>query len=178
MTNSIAKIIFIITSCLIFCMGCVSNREVRNPQDGFRIEGVVVTDTRTGLMWTRDANIARKLLNWNSGVNLVHGLNTGGYHDWRLPTEKELMNLKSYFAYMPYDSLNRLGFANVSGDYDYMSSDTCTYGVLSISFRFGYKEDAAHLAEGSPNGLKPYVGSVAIPIEQENELVWAVRDVR
>ena len=67
----------------------------------------MVTDTRTGLMWTRDANIARKLLNWNSGVNLVHGLNTG-----------------------------------------------------------------------SPNGLKPYVGSVAIPIEQEDELVWAVRDVR
>ena len=54
-----------------------------------------VTDTKTGLMWTREDSYVHlgRYLNWEQSRSYVSKLNTGGYSDWRLPTVKELKEI-------------------------------------------------------------------------------------
>jgi serine/threonine protein kinase len=51
-----------------------------------------ISDTKTGLMWTKDDSYVhlKKYLNWKESRSYVNNLTTGGYSDWRLPTTKEL----------------------------------------------------------------------------------------
>lgn len=51
-------------------------------------EACVFIDQLTGLMWSKDQGPS---LSWQNAVNQCDGLNYGGYADWRLPTQKELM---------------------------------------------------------------------------------------
>ncbi len=52
-------------------------------------EGVVI-DTKTGLMWARNANIGERAMNWNEAMNWAQRLNYAGYNSgWRLPTKEE-----------------------------------------------------------------------------------------
>jgi len=44
-----------------------------------------VSDTASGLMWTKNANI-NGLMNWATAVAWADGLTVGGHEDWRLPT--------------------------------------------------------------------------------------------
>lgn len=55
-----------------------------------------VKDTKTGLVWTRDANIAGKGMIWPDALAFVNGLNKEAYlgrKDWRLPKIAELASL-------------------------------------------------------------------------------------
>ncbi len=54
-----------------------------------------VTDTKTGLMWTREDSYVHldKYLNWEQSRSYVNKLSTGGYGDWRLPTVAELKEI-------------------------------------------------------------------------------------
>ncbi|MBI3353871.1 MAG: DUF1566 domain-containing protein [Nitrospirae bacterium] len=57
---------------------------------------MTVTDKEAGLMWTRDANIAEKCMNWYDALKFIKQLNKqkyAGYNDWRLPTKEELQTL-------------------------------------------------------------------------------------
>jgi len=56
----------------------------KNNRDG------TVTDLNTGLMWTRDPG---EKMTYKQAVIGASKCNTGGYHDWRLPTIKELYSL-------------------------------------------------------------------------------------
>lgn len=51
-------------------------------------EACVYKDQITGLIWARgDAT----LRNWETAITYCEGLTSGGYTDWRLPTQKELL---------------------------------------------------------------------------------------
>jgi hypothetical protein len=54
-----------------------------------------VTDTKTGLMWTREDSYVYlgRYLNWEQSRSYVNKLSTGGYGDWRLPTVAELKEI-------------------------------------------------------------------------------------
>ncbi len=54
-----------------------------------------VTDTKTGLMWTREDSYVHlgRYLNWEQSRSYVNKLSTGGYSDWRLPTVAELKEI-------------------------------------------------------------------------------------
>lgn len=48
----------------------------------------VYKDQISKLFWLRDDGLSRT---WEASISLCEGLNTGGYSDWRLPTQKELL---------------------------------------------------------------------------------------
>jgi hypothetical protein len=51
-----------------------------------------VTDTQTGLMWTKDANLFG-YLNWNDAMARCGSFSISGIGGWRLPSKDELMAL-------------------------------------------------------------------------------------
>ena len=60
-----------------------------------------VTDSKTGLMWTKNANIIGDTVLFHQALNYVNGMNEGnysnfGFTDWRLPTLRELQSLIEY----------------------------------------------------------------------------------
>jgi len=54
-----------------------------------------VTDKKTTLMWTKSDSFSDlgKCLNWSDAKEYISSLKTGGYNDWRMPTESELKSL-------------------------------------------------------------------------------------
>jgi serine/threonine protein kinase len=54
-----------------------------------------ISDTKTGLMWTREDSYVDlgRYLNWGQSRSYVNKLSTGGYSDWRLPKLAELKEI-------------------------------------------------------------------------------------
>ncbi|KJU86149.1 protein containing DUF1566 [Candidatus Magnetobacterium bavaricum] len=56
-----------------------------------------ITDTSTGLMWTKDANLPQQIKSWQEALDFVASMNTDsgtyGYKDWRLPGKDEFESL-------------------------------------------------------------------------------------
>lgn len=110
-----------------------------------------VKDKRTGLVWTRDANLGQ--WDWNGAFELVKELNRkkyAGFKDWRLPSKEELETLATYAAKglgyngnsdtrRPYQLFNQMGFYDVQANY-YWSSTTYAYdanGAWVVDVYFG-----------------------------------------
>jgi Protein of unknown function (DUF1566) len=76
---------------------------IRGPQQPatqrFVVQGNVVQDTTTGLMWTRKT--IGKGLNWSAAKEACSKLREGGFEDWRLPTIQELLSLVDYSRTSP-----------------------------------------------------------------------------
>jgi len=62
-----------------------------------------VTETKTGLMWSMLDSLQelKKCLNYESAAEYVQNLRTGGYKDWRLPTEGELTGIYKTKPFFP-----------------------------------------------------------------------------
>jgi hypothetical protein len=85
------------------------------PQPGsrFTVTGDCVTDNLTGLMWTRNANLLVASVTWAEALIYARDLTLCGYHDWRLPTDKELQSLINGKVANSATWLNTQGFINV-----------------------------------------------------------------
>jgi len=67
-------------------------------------DNATVIDTRTNLMWTRDANPVGETLLFYKALLYIQDMNAGkyqnfGYSDWRLPEFQELYGLLDYTTY-------------------------------------------------------------------------------
>jgi hypothetical protein len=81
-------------------------------------DGAAVSDTRTGLMWTRDADILKQRIDLDQAKLWVTHLDIGGHRDWRVPRREELHDLAKSGGDRPAESLNGGAFYNIrSGSY-------------------------------------------------------------
>jgi len=101
--------------------------------EGFHYYKDVVVDTRTGLMWARNANIAGKKMDWSDATKWVEGsvfssrLDYAGYRDWRLPTQEELALLAERGGSRPAEWFNANGFNNVQADWYWSGTENGSY---------------------------------------------------
>ena len=101
-------ILFISTEFADHGVVAAFNDKAKKPDSYFIDDGNgIVKDTRTGLMWTKKDSYADtgKCMSWNESKTYVRGLKTGGFSDWRMPEEKELMSIydKSYWSKISFD---------------------------------------------------------------------------
>ena len=73
-----------------------------------------VTDRRTGLMWQKGL---LENISWDDAVAEAATFHLAGYHDWRLPTIKELYSLIRFDGYFGTDSTSSVPFI----DRDYLT---------------------------------------------------------
>lgn len=106
------------------------------PTPRFLVNGDCATDTLTGLMWAKNANLFGTTGTWGSSATagtaqyMVAQMNTNssatgyqlcGYTDWRLPNQKELLSLLNYAGSSNQTWLSSQGFTNVQAS-NYWSS--------------------------------------------------------
>jgi len=109
-----------------------------NADNNTPINGSVVVDQLTGLMWTKGGNAPGPAActpaaakTWQGALDYVICINTNsylGYADWRLPNVNELESLLNAGQSNSVTWLNTQGFSNaqVGG---YWSSTSCTYNA-------------------------------------------------
>ena len=126
---------------------------------GTGAESDCVTDNLTGLMWTKNANLAGGTKTWQGALDYVKSLNSGaglcGYHNWRLPNRKEFFSLIDHSEYNPSLPTSH-PFQNVS-NYQYWSSTTLAYDTSRPSF--------VSIADGA----------MSWSVKDDNYFVWPVR---
>ena len=84
-------------------------------REGFIIKSDFITDTRTGLVWSRNVNYGGRR-NWDDAMKYVALLSDR--YKWRLPTRDELTSLMKSGGGAPRDFLNNLGFTGVPDNKD------------------------------------------------------------
>jgi len=111
---------------------------VASPSPRFTDNGDgTVTDNLTGLMWTKDANLAGAMT-WADAIAYANNLSLGNagcggpYTDWRLPNVKELQSLIDFGNYGPALPTGH-PFTNVRSSY-YWSSTTVAGNASSAWF--------------------------------------------
>jgi hypothetical protein len=109
------------------CVGTGQDGEIQAgvawPEPRFTDNGDdTMTDNLTGLMWTKDANLAQLL--WQEALDYCNNLNLAGYSDWRLPNVNELESLINSEEEDSAAWLNAQGFNNVQSGDCYVSSTT------------------------------------------------------
>ena len=130
------------------------NLRFKNNGDG------IVTDLKTGLMWTKDANLPRDTFTFREAVDYVAGMNDGnqanfGYTDWRLPYLSELQSLIDYTMHTrwghmlpsghPFQNVKSLRFNNRSSatyltntDFSWFVSFYCRLVGHNVNSCYGY----------------------------------------
>lgn len=93
---------------VIACLGSGQDAAFRAgrawPTPRFEHQDEIVLDRLTGLMWTRNANLAEFPLSWPEALDFVTGMNRVrrfGFADWRLPNRRELRSLMSHQTRRP-----------------------------------------------------------------------------
>ncbi len=100
------------------------NKTSLNP---FILQNNLATDTRTGLTWTKNADIFHTPLDWKNALSYIQNLNEirhEGCNDWRLPNIRELESLVDLTRHSPSLPENH-PFAKVRNYY--WSSTTSVY---------------------------------------------------
>jgi len=78
-----------------------------------------ITDTRSGLMWMKDANSSKRKMNLDDAGKYCEKLEYAGYYDWHNPSQEEF---KSLFVGLPASEgyikkFLTVGFENVQKVY-------------------------------------------------------------
>jgi len=115
-----------------------------------------VSDKTTGLMWMKDAGLAKELIAMDQAKEFIVSLNekkAEGHDDWRLPTREELLTLVAFDHYNPALPKGH-PFINVGRWY------------LSVTDERGY-----------PYGVDFHTGTAYFPGDKKAKgLVWPVRN--
>jgi hypothetical protein len=118
-----------------------------------------VTDSMTGLMWTKNANLAGGTKTWQEALDYVKSINSGaglgGYHDWRVPNRKELFSLIDHSKSKPA--------LPASHPFQNVQSDGCWSSTTDANFT-----DYAW-------GVGMWAGDVRNPSKSRSFYVWPVR---
>jgi Protein of unknown function (DUF1566) len=128
---------------------CVAGIQASNPTSTYVINGVTVTDSRTGLMWDRCelglsgsscATGTTSLLTWQGALDAAANVGTyKGYNDWRLPNLKELRSLVEECRLDP--SINEFAFPNTTMLIPVFWSSSPIAGSVAyssvVNFKFG-----------------------------------------
>lgn len=121
-------------------------KEVDNSKDPKLIaQPFIFIEPSTGLMWTRNGNIAEKKMTGKEALDWVKTLNYAGYNDWRLPTKKELdhfmygNNLDGFFnitdaSAIFLTSTRYNDYSDIFSTYDYRWSRWESIGPISHGF--------------------------------------------
>ncbi len=136
----------------LFAVSCVlaalyAAGSVRAAMPRFVVTDLWVKDVETGLMWSRDANPAGRLMSWDDASDYIAALNKqkyAGHDDWKLPDLDEFKKflsaikaagrVKSVGGDITVVSiLKRLGFHNVQAG-DYWSSTKSIYNDTEVWF--------------------------------------------
>jgi len=95
--------------------------------DRFLADQHGICDQRTGLMWTKDADIGARPVKWTESLKLVDEINRSreyGYPDWRLPNIRELESITDMTRHSPAIAASEI-FNNIQSFY--WSSTTSVY---------------------------------------------------
>lgn len=140
------------------------------PEERFVVQGDVVHDALTDLIWARDANIAGFPVSWPEALAQVTLLNKdsyAGFDDWRLPNRRELRSLMSYQARKPSLPEGH-PFQNVFLGWYWTSTSSAMnpayawYVHLEGARMFYGRKDQDYLfwpVRGEGNGLLPVTGA-------------------
>ncbi len=128
-----------------------------------------ITDQLTGLIWSKDANIAGAL-NWQNALEYIKSMNSSnylGHNDWRLPNSNELESLVNKGQTSQTDWLNAQGLSNVQPDYYWSSS---TYAPSTVKAWF------VNMSDGYMNGDNKVNSNYLWPVRDVQPSGLAVRD--
>jgi len=103
---------------------------------------LTVSDKRTGIVWTKNANLGGGRMMFNKVSNLVKEMNDtryGGFEDWRLPSIKELKSLHASAQMVEggksvYKALNN-SFNDLQ-DWHYWTNERGQVSVAAVTFDF------------------------------------------
>lgn len=134
---------------------------IASPTTRFKDNGDgTVTDPKTSLMWTKDANPTGDTMVFHQAFDYVEGMNEGkhpnfGYTDWRLPNLIELRSLIDYTKYTrkghelpsghPFQNVQSLRFNGrrsvtylSNSDYSWFVSFYCRLVGHNVKSCYGY----------------------------------------
>ena len=139
-----------------------------------------VTDTRSNLMWVRNANLAGQTMTWQEAKDWAARLEYDGYRDWRLPSAENPDGTVCFTGSTEDCSETEFGrlfvdegilqdpsapFQNISNvSYYWTSSESPNDASMAMVFNFGV---AAVGSVGSPTDIFKTSSNTSIP--------WAVR---
>lgn len=113
----------------------MGNLIIDNIDIDFEFTDLTIKDNRNGLVWTRNANLANREMNWYEAHEFIKRINAekyAGYSDWRLPSKEELESLAKRGKLIQEKikegilslKFNRIGFNNVQTYYWSNTADT------------------------------------------------------
>jgi hypothetical protein len=124
--------------------------EAAKPANGLRasyyaLNRQTVTDTRTNLMWIRNANLSKKPIAYTDSKKYIEQLNRerfAGYNDWRIPSKEDLEGLIFFgkqagwgdrLAHFIADYLMTCGFTNVQPGNYWTSTSADSSGRIMVA---------------------------------------------
>lgn len=120
---------------LIILLMLLSLSTVSYADSRFVVKDKVIIDTKTRVVWARDANMPNKHVTYQEALNYLKKLNDkkyGGYNKWELPTVSDFDDSFDHCRYRPnMESYNRrkynkIGFRKVS-NYYYLTCNVVRY---------------------------------------------------
>ncbi|MBF0555264.1 MAG: tetratricopeptide repeat protein [Nitrospirae bacterium] len=136
-----------------------------------------MTDTTTGLMWTKNANLAGRGLTLQDTLKFVASMNYGsgtyGYKDWRLPIKNEIWSLINNAPYDKYKWLNINGYIDVQPGW-YWSSSTWVY-TANDQYYYSRYSNSTSGTTGGVWKVSALNGSAEMDAMISNNYVWPVR---
>lgn len=145
-SGSSVTILLIMLFILSVLGGAVLSQEVKEqaPQKPrFEHTDLALTDNKTGLVWTLNANLADRQFSWNGTFDDIEGSvnreKYAGFRDWRVPTKEEMLTLVEMAKSRGYDGssaerslaagLTSIGFKNVQHAAYWSSSENRFYAA-------------------------------------------------